>query len=55
MKFNTRQRMKERKGNRCEKVSTVDNNQQREIEAKVASIIILSDITLVQRHEAKQR
>lgn len=40
---------KERKRNRCETVSTVDNNQRCETEAKVAGVIFLSEITLVQR------
>lgn len=53
IRFNTRERMKERKGNRCEKVSTVDNNQRRETEEEVAGVFFLSDITLVQMHEPR--
>lgn len=46
---------KREKGNRCERASTVDNNQRRETEAEVAGVIFLSDISLVQRHIPAQR
>lgn len=55
IRFNTRERMKERKENRCKKGSTVDNNQGGETEAEVADVTFLSDITLVQRHIPEQR
>lgn len=55
IRFNTRERMKERKGNRCEKVSTADNNQRCETETEVAGVTFLSDIALVQRHKPEQR
>lgn len=46
--------MKERKGNRCETVSTVDDNQRRE-KGKVAGVSFLSEITLVLRDKPEQR
>lgn len=47
MRFNTGETIKERKGNRCEKMSIVDNNQGGETEAEVAGAIFLPVITLV--------
>lgn len=53
IRFKTSERMKERKGNRCEKVSTVDNNQR--FETEVAGVTFLFDIALVQRHKPEQK